>query len=139
MYMLYAVIFAAVSKCIRPTPHKMENTKVQNIETDVLITIEEDGNISNTREIDTITRLPVPTQHIRVASFKALPGPEDYKSHPCKINRSRLDPSRVKPPVTLRQGKRRVYKPPTRTGRASTSNFNCITKQMKKNSLSSRI
>ncbi len=63
MYMLYAVIFAAVWKCIRPTPPKIENTKVQNIETDVLITIEEDGNISNTREIDTITRLTVHTTH----------------------------------------------------------------------------
>ncbi len=132
LFLLYSVVFAAVWMYIKPTPPNIKNMKVQNIETDVSITFEEDGNISKTREIDTITRLPVPTQHISVASFKALPGPEDYKSYSRKTNRSRLNPSRVKPPVTLRQGKRRVDKPPTRTGTASTSNFNCIQKQMKK-------
>jgi len=129
------VIFAAIWRCIGTPPPKIKNKKVQDTETNVSTSIEEDGNISKTREIDTITRFPVPTQHIRVASFKALPRPEDYKSYPQKINRSRFDPSRVKPPVTLRQGKRRVDKPPTRTGRASTSNFNCVTKQMKKTAL----
>ncbi len=77
----------------------------------------------------------MPTQHISVASLKALRGLEDYQSYPQKTSRSRFDPSNVKPPVSLRQGKRRVEKPPTRTGRASTSNFNSLQKQMKKTAL----
>jgi len=75
----------------------------------------------------------VPTKNIRVAPFKVPSGTGDYVSSLQKRNRSCLGPSSgVKPPVTLRQGKRRVEKPPTRTGRASVSNTTRITKQMRK-------
>jgi len=53
LFFQYSVVFAAVLMYIKPTPPKRKNTKVQNIETDVSITFEEDGNISKTREIDT--------------------------------------------------------------------------------------
>ena len=81
MYALFAVIFAAMWKYIGTPPPIIKNTGVQDIEANISTTTEEDGNISTPREIHTITRLPVPTQHISVASFKASQGPEDYRSY----------------------------------------------------------
>jgi hypothetical protein len=79
MYALFAVIFAAMWKYIRTPPPIIKNTGVQDIEANISTTTEEDGNISTPREIHTITRSSAPTQHIRVATFKALPWPEDYR------------------------------------------------------------
>jgi len=126
VYAIFSGVCIAIGKCIQ-APSKFSK-RVKNIEAN--------GDVSTVKEISTITKLLVHTQHIRVASFKALSGPEYYKSSFRKKNRSHLDPSSgIKPPVTLRQGKRQVDKPPTRTGRASTSNFNCISKQMKETAL----
>ncbi len=135
VYSLFSILFVAICVYAQYVSSEGKSTKVQDEETDISIIFEEDGNTSKTREVDTITRLPVPTPHIRVASFKASPGPEDYQSYSRKTSRSRFDPSRTTPPVSLRQGRRRVDKPPTRTGRASTLNFNCLQKQMKKTAL----
>ena len=71
---MFSIVFVAICVYAQYVLPKEESTKVQKKETDISIIFEEDGNTSKTRKVDTITRLPVPTPHIRVASFKASPG-----------------------------------------------------------------
>ena len=79
VFVLFSAVIVAACMYIKFTQHIRKNTKVRNKDTQISIIFEEDGNISRTREIDTITRLPVPTQYISIASFKALPGPKENK------------------------------------------------------------
>jgi hypothetical protein len=90
VFSLFSILFVAICVYAHYVSSEGKSTKVQDKETDISIIFEEDGNTSKTREIDTITRLPVPTQHISVASFKAHQGPEDYQSYSQKKKQKSL-------------------------------------------------